>query len=373
MRWSLAHVLDAAAPHLDVRLAAPRELTRARSLLASLPAAISDWIYLEFRLSPRDARIDVIVRVDEAHRHRLACGSPWQRANAFARMWADPEVGWNRAIENLWLEFDLEGAASDESPHLHEPRFFVDFTSSIRNDPSPDIRWRVACDAIAPLCPEALPSEVTQSLRRTLHALPCGASLLSVGLPHGAAMPGLRVCLTGVATSDLSSFLRAAGWACDGGGVSEVLHQLFDAPGGAGVIDLVDLDLTSDGRGALSIELGFARKPQLRGAIEERHLLERLAACHAIDAASIDALGAWPGYERARLAHVFWPALLVRRINHVKLMFEDGRISGVKAYLCVFHRFSRPIAPRLYSIDRALDCEVDRFLPDSGTAPAPLA
>src|SRR5207237_10886656 len=37
MRWSLAHVLDAAAPHLDVWLAAPRALTRARSLLASLP------------------------------------------------------------------------------------------------------------------------------------------------------------------------------------------------------------------------------------------------------------------------------------------------------------------------------------------------
>ena len=168
MPWSLAHILDAAAPHLDARLAAPPELTRVRSLLASLPAAMSDWIYLEFRLFPREPRIDVIVRVDEAHRRVLAAGSPWARASAFASMWADPQVGWNRAVENLWIEFDLDAAVSDAPRDLREPRFFVDFTSSIRNDPSPDVRWRLACDAITPLCPRALPSAVLTKARSTL-------------------------------------------------------------------------------------------------------------------------------------------------------------------------------------------------------------
>jgi hypothetical protein len=370
LTWSLAQIADAAAPHLDRRLAAPRELAAVRSLLASLPADLSDWLYFELRLSPRDPRIDVIARVDRAHRHALA-GGRWPRAAAFAQSWADPRVAWSDAVESLWLEFDLDGAAGDE-PALTPPRFFVDF-AAIRNERPPEEWQRLVRHVIAPLAPQPCPGAITEPMTRVLTALPPGVSLLSVGLPSAGAAPGLRLCLAGLERRALPALLGVIGRAGHARGVSAVLDALLDPRSSRSRIDIVDLDLTPDGPGRLACELAFARRPQLRGALAEQALLERLVAIGLADGASIDALGAWPGCEIARLPHVFWPALLVRRLNHVKLVFEGDRVAAVKAYPCLFHRFSRQIAARLYSIDGEIHYGRAGRLPLDGTRVLPRA
>jgi hypothetical protein len=348
MRWSLAQLLDAALPHLDVSLAAPRELASVRALLGSLPAALSDWIYLELRLAPRDPRIDLIARVDRAHRSTLS-GNQWPGASEFTRTWASTPA-WNDAIECLWLEFDFDG------PMWREPRFFVDLAPSMRTAGSHETASRLALAALSILGPHAVPREIAAPVSRTLHALPRGGSLFSVGLPGSDGPPGVRVCLNGVTRRRLPAFLGAIEWRGSVRSVCDELGTVLEGTGAAARIGSLDLDVTTDGAGRLAIELAFAHRPQLRGGLEEQRLLENLVALGLAESSSIDALRAWPGCEIARLPQVLWPALLVRRLNHVKIVFEGDRIAAVKAYPCVFHRFAPRIAPRLYSIDRALDC-----------------
>jgi hypothetical protein len=98
----------------------------------------------------------------------------------------------------------------------------------------------------------------------------------------------------------------------------------------------------------MGIEYLLSTRAQRRGRLGERPLLEALAAA-GCDRARLEALDRWPGRALCTLPHELWPSLVLRRVNHLKLVYEGQTVSAVKAYLSVCHAFrSRRAAPGLY-------------------------
>jgi hypothetical protein len=354
MFWSLDGLLCHAAGHLRPALADRAALARARALLGRLPAALSDWVHLEARLRGPASRLDVIVRVDARGRSVLteACATAhparhlapalralpaWSRAERFCHAWSDPASTLHRSIESLWLEFDLDDRDRDS-----HPRFFADLGASARRQLAGDDLVRLVCDVQASLAERPLAPRTLRLLRHCLASAPPRASVLSVGLPHDDRGERLRLCFVGLADSQIDGYLRAIGW-CPGRREADATRARLASLAGAfrrpdAAISMIHVDLDGGAIGPrVGLELAFARRPQFSAAVAERGALEWLTTGLACDRSRCDALLAWPGCSRVTLPHELWPSVMVRRLNHVKVVVDPvAQDIDVKAYLCAY-------------------------------------
>jgi hypothetical protein len=264
----------------------------------------------------------------------------WDRVAELARRWAEPDAALARAVESVWLELDLDRPAGDEVP---VPGVFVDFLDAgITGGEDLDAAARLAGEALAPLLGGRLPDAAARRLRACIAALPAGAFVIYLGvmLSRPAAAAAVRLCVMGVeGRGALASFLGAAEWPGPAGDVIEDAVALAQADGAGAA--MVHLDLLPDGgvAPALGLEFTFARRPQLEGRIAERGLLDALVARGLCDPGKRDALAAWPGYRVETLPHELWPSLVVRRLNHVKVVCTPAGVVDAKAYLCFHHEY----------------------------------
>ncbi|HKG94394.1 MAG TPA: hypothetical protein VKA84_20950 [Gemmatimonadaceae bacterium] len=345
---TLADTLRHFAPLVPEALVSRRALARATDAAALMPAALSNLIYLECRLRADDDRVDLAVNVDQRGRGILAGTAPasaalgddvrahpaWARVGELARRWADPAAPLADAVEGIWLELD-DAAGRGAVP---APGVFVDFDHrALAAGGEGDGADRLMADALAPLLGGAVPRDQAARLRPCLDALPAGAFVIYLGVMlsrAGAdASPPVRVCAMGVKGPALANYLRAAGWPGDPHEIARVAAEL--APAGAA---MVHLDVGAAGVApALGLELTFARRPQLDGVLAEAGLLDALAARGLCAAEKRDALAAWPGYRVETLPHELWPSVVVRRLNHVKVVCGPEGAREAKAYLCVHH------------------------------------
>jgi hypothetical protein len=329
LRHPLSGTLDRVAPHLPPALVSATALARVRDAAAWLPAALSNWLYLECRLrrvQAGDASLPAALGGVEA----------WRRAAALARAWADPGSPLARAVESVWLEFDLDdaSAAAGRPP---APGVFVDFTQEAFESGSPAERFALAEAALRPLLAGEMPDATARGVRRCFDALPAGAYLLYVGvlLPRGTDL--VRLCVIGLGEDALLSYLRDVGWAGAPDELRALTSELARAP------EIVHLDVGPSGAPSprVGLEYPFARRSQLRGAIDEVALLDHLVTRGLCTPEKRDALARWPGHAFDTMRHELWPSLVVRRVNHVKLVCDAGRPVRAKGYLAMNHEFYR--------------------------------
>ena len=83
------------------------------------------------------------------------------------------------------------------------------------------------------------------------------------------------------------------------------------------------------------------RRSQRSGLVREQAFLDRLAERGLCDRDHGDGLRAWPGHSFELLAHAVWYSRIVRRVNHVKVVYDEREGIAAKAYLCFFHRLTR--------------------------------
>ncbi|HEX8691488.1 MAG TPA: hypothetical protein VF746_03540 [Longimicrobium sp.] len=348
---SLADTLDTLSAHFPAALLPPEEYAAARAAAAALPAALTRWTYLECRLGGRPAPVDVIVEVDAAGREIITGANPalalppglaaapaWERVAGLCRRWADPADPLHPWVDSLWLEFDVDPRAGGAPPL---PGVFVAFTPAAFGTGTAGERSARTEAALEALLGGALDPARRAALRRVYRCLPGGATVLYAGclLPRGTR--ALRVCPVEVSARDLPAFLRAAGWPGPYAPLEAALAQLSAVREGAPARDaaLVHLDLDAGGvLGRLGLEYVFGRRTQVRGEICEAAFLDHLVGAGLCTAQERDAMAAFPGAAREQLPHELWKSLVVRRVNHVKLVFDAGRVEA-KAYLCLHNRF----------------------------------
>jgi hypothetical protein len=155
-----------------------------------------DGVYLECRLAATVDAVDVVVRVPRESADILAdtnpaialhaAGPEWQAVRTLAREWVDPRTTVARAVDHLWLEFDLPPATALQAPAAiaasPAPSVFLAFDLAVTRPLGPRALADTIRRTLGPLGAESLPPETWPSLRRALEALPPGTAVPYVGV-----------------------------------------------------------------------------------------------------------------------------------------------------------------------------------------------
>ncbi len=354
---SLAGTFDIIAPSIPAALVSAPALERMRSVAAELPAALTNRVYAECRAADDAPQGDLIISVNGQGRSvlvnehgPLALGKPlrdapaWRQVCALARAWADPLQPMHRAIRRLWLEFDLDPDGAWQTS-VERPGLFVDFAAEVYAHPSPAVRLAAATDALRTLGGPAASS--IDALAQCITALPADGCLMYLGVFPGRDAAMVRACVGGLSDGEVEPYLDAIGWT----GSPEALHHMVaplaahpDARGRA--ITILHLDLhgrTVQAR--LGAERALGRRAQVRGRIDDADLLDALVTAGVCSTVKRRAVDAWPGVAKLVMPHELWPAVVARRVNHIKLVGGSGDAPHAKIYLCATHQyFERHIA-----------------------------
>jgi type 2 lantibiotic biosynthesis protein LanM len=347
---SLLPMLEAVRHALAPALLVPGAYARLARVMEQIPDALTTLFYLETRLAD-DANVDLVLRVGEEARTQLSTGTAWQggspawqRVCALAAAWDGPSP-FAEALHHLWLEFDV-----DATSRALVPGVFACFGELAPPHYSPE-RWhRYARAALAPLCDGAPSPALARELALCFAALPAGAYVPYVGVMLGRSDESVRLCITGLSADALAAYLAAVGWPVQRSDVMSLVEDL-SAVHPAGPLHgagMLHLDLTAQGTWRVGLEFACQRPPQLRGELREGALIERLVALGLASNEKGAALHRWPGGSATR-APDGQERVLVRRVNHVKLVLRPDRAPEAKAYLAARHVTRSAGAPVLRS------------------------
>jgi hypothetical protein len=344
---TVAGTLETLERHLPRELIGSDMQAALRRITERLPAALTQRLYLECRLHDAAPAVDLVFCVDEASRERLRDPSLawlphalrthplWAGLVRLCSRWANPTSPLHALIYDLWLEFDV-GERSRGNDAL-VPNVFIGFTAS-RSAPRDDL-WSAAQLSLELLQGWPMKPEIRSAAEVCLRQLPDGATLSYVGCmyPRGD-LDALRLCVAPLGGLALTGYLRRIRWPGSIEELERTFLTLSSGSAGAARATLLHIDVRETVQPRISIEMAMRQRPQLDGAgVVERHLLDRLCELDLCAAAKRDALMRWPGHTVDILPHQCWPSLVLRRVSHVKLVFEPGCRPMAKTYLSIFH------------------------------------
>lgn len=345
----LSKTLEAIAPCVPAELVSAGALSRLLGACWSLPGALTHGLYLECRLSA-DPNVDLVLNVDELGCAILSGTSPairlplslwehpyWGEVRNLCARWGDPNSPLAAWIQRVWLEFDaVSGRGKDAA---------IPFPGVFLKLGAPGGAWDGAMEEVLASLPGISPPRATiRAIRQCWAALPDGAHVAYLGSFAPRGTQAVRLCVVGLPEPALPAYLHGVGWPGDTGALETHLRELA-APGGRrlhGGPGMLHLDVRADGvQPRIGLEYVLERGCQIRGTLLETEFLDNLVHLGLCTPAKRDALPAWPGYSFEELPHELWPSLVKRRVNHVKVVYEEGRPPKAKAYLCAFSEFYR--------------------------------
>jgi hypothetical protein len=154
--------------------------------------------------------------------------------------------------------------------------------------------------------------------------------------------PVLRLCLSGIAPANIPAYLVTVGWQRPPEGLAAVIAEV------APLVDKMHLDLDVDDavRGKIGLECYVDDGPELAPRLTA--LLGYLRTAGLCTDTKAGGLAAWYGLTHERWCRDAWPADLrthadrpsgghsggfLRRLHHVKLVFDPPQPLQAKAYL----------------------------------------
>lgn len=336
-------------PHLGRPLLCPEHRDRLLAAVRCIPSAAAEILGCECRLGG-SARPDFLFGASAAGGGRavLAGGHPraplpprllahpnWTAIGRFLSAWAEPGSLLFRRADEVFLEFDLDGA----DPGIVRPSFFFGVRTGQADARSGLAAMAVLEAGLGVLTGQPLPAAHRERIRTLLEALPSGGLLDSVGLMLSRPQVVTRLYLRGIPTGAVEPFLRQVGWDGAWPSLSAGLGLA------ARFVDQVALDLDVDhGLGpVVGLECMAPTVPAMPGwepflaHLADRALClpEEREALLAYGGVCRPGAGSWPRDLGAagellggRAGYAFR-----RYLNHVKLVVDPGRGLAAKAYL----------------------------------------
>ncbi|HEY5723521.1 MAG TPA: hypothetical protein VIT45_14490 [Allosphingosinicella sp.] len=242
-------------------------------------------------------------------------------------------------IDEVWLEFDIEGPAPDLPNMFCRPLY-----------PHGDLEaLRASADAAgSALAGAAIPDALLDALVRSAAALPERAEIFQIGAMRARPSAGLRICINQIALDGILGALEEMGYE-DVEGVRALLIRYQRAVGDVALA----IDLMPELGAKIGLECYFAPSRSGRSPGELLDLfLSRLDEDGACIAGKAEALRAFPGTATIDEGGGWPPELLVTGkllgpermgrfdldIHHIKLVHRPGERLEAKAYLSVRHR-----------------------------------
>jgi len=278
----------------------------------------------------------------------------WRRVRDLATSWAEPSSPLYHAVDNVWLEFDVDGPV----PGIPVPSVFFGLPADPRTDATrePGNRPRDTVEAAARVLSGDEPSpRALETLSRCFLALLPDEHVFQVGLMLSRGAGPVRLCIRLRSLERIVEYLVGVGWPGDEATLRGVLEPLFRS------VDrvLLDIDVGETVGAKVGLECYFDDKRQPRREPRWGVFLDSLVRQGLCTADKRAALLEYPGYVDQNAEGIAWPAALrrssqllagrslsifVRSLHHVKIVYQPGSPLEAKAYLAANHYWHTPVS-----------------------------
>ena len=304
-----------------------------RRILSCIPRRANVMIGFEARLRGRPHVVDLFLGfgsrqpsslqiVVEALQRRAPQNSfaIYGGLQSFSANW-EAESKRREGVDFLWLEYDAPHRSSSVIPGVF---FGVGVETRIGNiDEWLSARYR----DVQEISSGEIPRKTRTTIAQCLRCLPMGVVPTSVGFFPQRAHQKLRLCFTGFTVTTLTQFLRDNGYEGDVGPIGACLNDYRGRRAGLlADVGLVHLDIGTTIGKKVGIEFVFEFRDQVMHGRINPQFLDALVATGLGEASRCAALVSWPGMEFAGPPP---RRLIMRRVNHIKLVFND--VGGVEA------------------------------------------
>ncbi|MBO1345923.1 MAG: hypothetical protein EBE86_000290 [Hormoscilla sp. GUM202] len=351
MILTLAETVFAVSPYIPAKLISGKNLRHIREIASHLPGAIASFWGFECRLGESAPQGDFLIclKAEEEGRalvagthdsielsESLRSHSVWNLAGNFGRHWVDPTSPIYEKVDNMWLEFDVDG----EPPAIPIPSLFfgcsptqVENTGITLAKAEPESHEWVTETALKILLGDSLSGEIAQNLRQCLGALPPEAYVFQIGLMLARKAETIRLCIRNISGKDIIVYLEKIGWT----GAIDFLQATVSEL--ASFTDCIHLDLDV-GNGVLpKIGLECYIEGQPRSEPKWAAFLSYLVEVGLCLPDKRDALMGCPRYIGVcsdRLGPRKWSDF-VMGLHHIKMVWEGDRILQAKGYIYINH------------------------------------
>lgn len=375
MNLSQENYLQVVAPYLSHQLVTPEAFSQIQTVARMLPP-LSEAL-LECRLGANSSTVDfsVLVTPGDGSREILAGLNPtvtmpdiiltnpvWRRIREFCLHWYEPNFLLSENVDNVWLEFDVDG----QLPKVSIPSFFFRFKDLIKKNnitKKSDVvaQKQVIETALSLLYGTSISPQIKQNIAICLDSLPIGSQFLYIGAMLSRKLEAVRVNVTGIPEEKLFAYLTEIGWKYSVSEFKEILHIL------SGFSDIIALnfDVGNVIYPKIGIECQLIKKdPQ----IEPRWqlFLDYLVEKGLCTPEKRDAFLCWAGYSQEKTHPELWPSNLskvssffggrgssvfFRSLNHIKIVYQPGISLEAKGYLSFGHAWIQSSQKKDYSTD----------------------
>lgn len=337
MNCSMQDYLKIVIPHLHPDLVAPEALSYIQSLAHILPP--SSMAGFECRLGANQSRVDfqTSLPLEQNLPEQFLTYPIWRSLQEFYREWALPTSLLHQVVEEIGLEFDIDGCLNG----VPIPCIFLSLKSIAASDSDKLIK------TASSLLKRQISTQLESNLQLCADSLPPGAFFSYFGaMLSRSSDEAIRVIVKGLTPEQLGDYLTQIGWTDPTNTFSALVPTLsrFVNDG------LLSFDVGKRIYPRIAWE-GFLKKlPQEQP--QWQLFLDYLVEQELCTPNKRDALLAWSGYSHPSSAPELWPrniswgdhllgsraiSLFWRWINHIKLVYQPGHPLQAKAYLGFAH------------------------------------
>ena len=279
----------------------------------------------------------------------------WRRVRDFATHWAAPSSPLYRAVDNVWLEFDIDGPV----PEVPVPSVFFGLMNDARtgatHEPDVDRHLATVGTVIRLLSGDEPPPRMLEALSRCFRTLLPEEQVFQVGLMLSRGAGAVRLCIRLRSVERIVEYLAGVGWPGDEAALREVLNSLSRS------VDrvLLDIDVGETVGAKVGLECYFNENRQPRREPRWGEFLDSLVRQDLCTLDKREALLAYPGYVDEYAEDMTWPGALrrtsqllggrslstfVRSLHHVKIVHQPRGPLEAKAYLAGNHHWHTPVS-----------------------------
>jgi hypothetical protein len=369
---SFEEYLRPVAASVPPELISPSAFSDINSVARVLPATLAyNTLGFECRLGEKAPRADFsVLATASCGRNSLAGLHPtstllarlmtdpiWRRVDEFAVCWADPSSPLYHAVDNVWLEFDVDGVA----PAIPIPSVFFGLQPSgqegargVAYESNLDGYITTIETVIQLLSGYELAPRKLETLSDCFRELSSVEHVFQVGLMLSRGAEAVRLCIKNLRSVEgIVEYLAGVGWPCSEANVLGVLEPI------ACLVDRVclDIDVGESVHHKIGLECYFDGNRQPKTEPRWGVFLDSLVRDGLCMADKRDALLAYPGYVDENAEGIPWPRALrrashllggrslstfIRSLHHVKVVYQPGEGLEAKAYLAVNHHWHTP-------------------------------
>ncbi len=343
MSYSLTDYFRLVSPYISDVLVDPQQLSLIQKVAELLPP-ISP-VLLECRLEAGQPQVDLSVGLRPMKlpiRQSLLSYPFWQQVQSFCQDWTRVNSLPYDTVEDMWLEFDLDGAEDN----LIQGSWFLSLRTEVFQDKNAG-----ALSKFREIVSYATGAQMDTRLGlvdQCINALPQGAGINQIGAMRSRLGEPLRLNVSGLSTQAIPGYLaeiQSEPVTADLAEIINLIGHLSDR-----LVLCFDVEEKIGSRIGLECYLDKQPKKEPRWA----EFLDVLVGMKCCTREKRDHLLEWPGLIHQKDSPELWPmnlrqmnslitpgtaSVFWRTINHLKLVYQPGRYLESKAYLAFGHRW----------------------------------